>query len=125
MRHMGFGVRSVDATSKSSPSVVGCRSTQRLSTDPWFYSTVSFTNVVTGSRYRIERESDGYLFLSGLASSTDFSVEVPIYSNTKVDTILTQIKIRNASGTPAYTPFEPKVILGRFGASIYVEQEVN
>jgi hypothetical protein len=94
----------------------------RLSTDPLFYATLTLQNVRAGSRYRITRTGNGEELATGVASGSglvDVEISgVPVYANPmQVD-----IVIRNASGTPAYKPFETKAYMDRTGAAAYILQ---
>lgn len=74
-------------------------------------------NVVAGSRYRIERLSDGLELFGGVAASTTVTINTQWLSDIPV-----RIKIRNASGTPAYRPFDTQAIISNVGFNVFVNQ---
>lgn len=74
-------------------------------------------NVVAGSRYRIERVSDGLELFGGVAASATVTINTQWLSDVPV-----RIKIRNASGAPAYRPFETQATISNVGFNIFVNQ---
>lgn len=75
---------------------------QRLPTDPLFFADIEIQNAVVGSRYRVARQSDDLELATGTVPTSTFQLtSIPVYSNP----MLVEIRIRNASGSPAYRPY--------------------
>lgn len=99
---------------------------ERLSTEPIGQVTLTLTNVVVGSRYRIERQGDGSLATpagnaEGVAASSTVSLLLDYYAGGSPNNDL-RIKVRKASGTPNYIPFETQATLSATPQSIFVGQ---
>lgn len=68
------------------------------------------SNIVAGSRYRIERQGDGSLATptanaEGVAGSSTLTVQLDAYTNGSANNDLL-IKIRKATSAPYYKPYE-------------------
>lgn len=89
--------------------------------------TLTLTNVAVGSRYRIERVGDGSLATptanaEGVAAGTTVAITLDYYASGSANNDL-RIKIRKASGSPYYRPFETQVTLGRADQSVFIAQQ--
>lgn len=97
-----------------------------LSTDSVGVMTLTLTNVVVGSRYRIERQGDGSLATptgnaEGDAAASTVNITLDYYSGGSANNDL-RIKVRKATSAPIYKPFETLVTVGAASQSIYVGQ---
>lgn len=101
----------------------GVFAVQRAPTDAYFYGTLTLQNVIAGSRYWVARASDLSVVLgTGIAAGGDIELAgLPAYANP----MLMKIRIRNASGTPAYKPVETYAYLIKAGVTIYIEQQLD
>ena len=75
------------------------------------------TNVVIGSRYRVEK-LDGTLLAEGDAASSTVSLSLP-YGGT----ITVKVKVRKSTSGTKYLPFESQATLGPTGFSAFVSQQ--
>jgi hypothetical protein len=90
----------------------------QLDNEPYLVPTISVTGMVIGSRWRVERVSDGALIATGVTADGTAS-----YSYTTEDTPLNlRLKVRNATSAPYYKPLEVTFTLTSAGASIPVSQ---
>ncbi len=94
----------------------------RLLTDAVGAFVLQLQNVVVGSRYRVEALSTGDTLAEGEAGDTLTSIPLPLYANGNPNTEL-RIKVRNASGTPAYKPFESQAVAQLGTVTVFVFQE--
>jgi hypothetical protein len=99
---------------------------QRLPTDAQGQAVVTLTNVVVGSRYRIERQGDGSLATptgnaEGVAAASTVNITLDYYSGGSVNNDL-RIKVRKATGGSPLKPFETLATVGATAQSIYVGQ---
>lgn len=99
---------------------------ERLPTEPGGSTTLTLTNVVAGSRYRIERQGDGSLATptanaEGVAGASTVVITLDYYAAGSANNDV-KIKVRNASGSPSYKPFETLATLSSAAQSIYVGQ---
>lgn len=86
---------------------------------PWpVTSTLTLTNVVTGSSYRVEDTADNSLIDSGTASGSSVSITVPWLGSPRT----LRIKVRKASAAPKYQPFETSAVVGLTDTSTYITQ---
>lgn len=87
-----------------------------------FVSTFSFTlqNVADGSRYRIEDTADNGEIASGVQSGTSNIVIAGIGYAGSPRTL--RIKVRKATGSPKYQPFETLTVVGASGGAAYIVQ---
>lgn len=104
-------------------------SIERLPSEPIGSATVILTNVVSGSRYRIERQSDGSLatpsdIAAGVAASSAITLTLDLFLAGNPNNDIT-IKVRNASGSPAYKPFQTLATLTSTSQSIYIGQQLD
>lgn len=101
-------------------------STQHLPGDPLGQMTLALTNVVVGSRYRIERQGDGSLATptgnaEGVAGATTVAVTLDYYGIGSANNNL-KAKVRKGTSAPKYQPFETLVTISAAAASVYVAQ---
>ena len=99
---------------------------QRLSTDSIGVTTLTLTNVVVGSRYRIERAADGSLATptgnaEGVAGASTVAITLDYYSAGNANNDL-RIKVRKGTSAPKYLPFETQATIGAAAQSVYVAQ---
>jgi len=122
-RHRQVDIFDYDTTKKPVLSVCGMSSfgMQRFPTDPIGAFALTLTNVVIGSRVHIEKQSDGTTFYDGVAGTATVSVSLSAYSAGDASNDL-RIKVRNASSSPAYKPFETLTTALIGSNSIYVSQ---
>lgn len=92
---------------------------QRLPGEAIGTATLTLQNVVAGSIWRIEDTADNSLVDTGTAAGGDIGVLVPNYGSTRT----LRVKVRNASGSPAYKPFETQASVALLAASVYVSQQ--
>lgn len=124
-----FGSTPMLATLRQQPSVRGPMTLagediialQRLSTDAAGVAPLVLSNVVVGSRYRIENESDGALVAEGEAAAAIVNLTINYYTPART----VRIKVRKASASPAYRPYETLAPFGAAGASVYIAQELD
>lgn len=96
-------------------------SVQKASTDAIGTFTLTLTNVVVGSRVHIEKASDGTAYYDGVAGASTVVLSLSAYVSGSVNNDL-KIKVRNASGTPTYKPFETQAVAIVGAGSVYVSQ---
>ncbi len=101
-------------------------SIERLPTEPLGTMTLTLTNVVIGSRYRIERQVSGSLATptanaEGVAAGTTVAITLDYYVTGSANNDL-KIKARKASSAPSYKPFETQTTIGAQDQSIFVGQ---
>ena len=97
-----------------------------LSTDSVGVMTLTLTNVVVGSRYRIERQGDGSLATptgnaEGVAAASTVNITLDYYSGGSANNDL-RIKVRKGTSAPKYLPFETLALAQQSGALTYVSQ---
>ena len=96
-------------------------SLQLLPTDPVGVFTLTLTNVVVGSRVNIAPVTGGSVLYDGVAASSSVVVPLSVYSpgNPSNDLL---IKVRSASGSPTYIPYETQAAAVVGAQSIFVSQ---
>lgn len=94
---------------------------QRLSGEPIGVFELTLTNVVVGSRVHVEKQSDGTAFSDTVAGASTVDIALSVYAPGSADNDL-RIKVRNASGSPAYKPYETLTTALVGSTSIYVSQ---
>ena len=95
----------------------------RFPTDAIGIFTLRFRNLVEGSRVRVEAADDGTT-LDEFVATADTVQErtLSLYaSGNSLNEI--RIKVRNASGAPAYRPFESQAVAQNGVVTIFVFQE--
>ncbi len=107
---------------------------QRLDTDAVGTCTLRLQHAVRGSRYVIERPHDDSLATptgsaedvipAGTGTVTDHDVTLDFYAAGSLNNTI-RITLRNASGTPAYRPFETQTTLQAGTIPVYCAQELD
>lgn len=100
---------------------MGHFSAARLSTDSIGNLALTLTNVVTGSRIRIEEQVAGTLVDERTATGATEVFTVPVYSSGSAKNNL-RIKVRKGTATPFYQPYETLAVAAVGSQSIYVSQ---
>lgn len=90
-------------------------------TDPIGTLTLTLTNIVIGSRIRIETQSTGALVEDRVADTTTEVFTVPVYASGSAGNDL-RIKVRKATTGTAYIPWETLATAAPGAQSIYVAQ---
>jgi len=91
-----------------------------LSVEPEAIPTISVTGMIEGSRYRVERIGDGSLVVEGVApASGAIDYLYSVFDTTEN----MRLKVRHASGNPAYKPVEVPFALTSSGITIPIVQE--
>lgn len=108
---------------------VGMLSLGALPDDPVGAMTITLTNMVVGSRYRIERQSDGSLAepsasAEGVASSSTVSISLSYYATGNSNNDL-RIKARKGTSAPKHLPFETLATIGPGDQSVYIAQVLD
>lgn len=80
---------------------------------------LTLTNVVVGSRVLIRDQGDTTTHHDGIAASSTVVATVTVYGDSKDDWV---IKVRKASATPFYQPYETLMTATAGASSIYVSQ---
>ena len=93
----------------------------RLPTDPIGNFLLTLTNVIVGSRVHVEKLSDGSVFYDAIAADTTLLLTINAYSAGNPNNFLL-IKVRNASATPSFRPYETQATAIVGSSSIYVSQ---
>jgi hypothetical protein len=106
------------------PGVVQWRAL--LPTDPLGSMTLTLTNVVVGSRYRIERQGDGSLATptanaEGTAGASTVAITLDYYASGSANNDL-KIKVRKATSDPTYKPFETLAMASSVDSISYIAQ---
>jgi hypothetical protein len=96
-------------------------SRQLLSTDSLGNMTLTLTNVVIGSRIRIEEQASGALIEDRAATGTTEVFTVPVYSGGNPSNDL-RIKVRKGTSGPKYQPFETLAVAAIGTQSVYIAQ---
>ena len=109
------------ATSKSNPDGLYVTAVQRLPTDPYYYASVSITNMVIGSRWMLGYDNAGAFteLDSGTCAATNFTISnVPSYDSP----FLLQLRTRKSSAGVKYKPLRSYAYHSAAGVSIFVSQ---
>lgn len=93
----------------------------RLPTDPIGNHTVTLTNVVVGSRINIRDTLGTYTLYDQVAASANVPITLPVFSSGS-SLNNWRIKVRKASGSPNYVPYETLMTSYVGASSIYVSQ---
>lgn len=111
----------------------GSHSVEKLATDAIGTFTLVLKNVVVGSRYRIERAGDGSLatptgtaegVVPGSSGTADVSLTLDLYPVGSANNDL-RIKVRKASATPFYRPFESLASAQAGAVTVFVSQALD
>lgn len=93
----------------------------RLPTDPIGNFLLTLTNVIVGSRVHIEQLSDGSVFYDAIAPETTLLLTLNAYASGNSNNSLL-VKVRNASATPSFRPYETQATAIVGSSAIYVSQ---
>ena len=104
------------------PTFAGFFAQQSLPTDPAGTFSLRLQNIIEGSRYRVETLSQGITLSEGVAESSNVILTLQIYAAGSPYNDL-RIKVRNASGVPAYKPFESQAVAQLGTVTVFVFQE--
>ena len=91
---------------------------QVLPTDPQGTMTLTLTNVVVGSRYRVEKLLDGSLVQEGDAATSTLALTLSYYQPNQ--TLV--VKLRKGTSSPYYKPWDTQVVVGAANQSVFVSQ---
>lgn len=91
---------------------------QVLPTDPQGTMTLTLTNLVVGSRYRVEDATTGALVADGTAAAATVPLAIEYYLPSKT----VRIKVRKGTAAPKYQPFDTQAVIGSLSQSIFVAQ---
>lgn len=95
----------------------------RFSTDATGVFTLRFRSLVEGSRVRVETVDTGATVDEFVATAEAIQLRtLPLYASGNANNEL-RIKVRHASGTPAYRPFESQTTAQLGVVTVYVFQE--
>lgn len=94
---------------------------QTFPTDPVGNMSLTLQNLVVGSIYDIEVFSTGAQIVSGTASAATVPMTVPVYLSGDPKNSL-RIKVRKASGSPYYQPYETQAVAAVGAQSIFINQ---
>ena len=95
----------------------------RFSTDPVGIFTLQFRGIVEGSRVRVETVAEGSTLDEFVSTASEIENRtLSLYASGNPRNNL-RIKVRNASGTPAYVPFESQAVAQLGTVIVYVFQE--
>ena len=94
---------------------------ERLPTESIGSMLLTLTNVVVGSRVNIRDQAGTTTIYDGEAASSSVSVSIPVYAiGSSLNDL--RIKVRKASGSPNYIPYETLTTAVVGTQSIYVSQ---
>lgn len=113
--------RIYDTEIGSAPLFTGSWGRQRLPTDSIGNMTLTLTNIVIGSRIRIEEQVAGTLVEDRVADTTTEVFTVPVYSGGSASNDL-RIKVRQGSTAPYYKDFATLVTAAIGSQSVYIAQ---
>ena len=120
---LGLGLMTFSglATGKSKGVGLCSVSVAALPTDPIGSHTLTLTNVVTGSRVAIRDQADTTTLYDQIAAASTVVISLSVYSaGSGLNNW--RIKIRKASATPFYQPYETLMTATAGASSIYVAQ---
>jgi hypothetical protein len=101
---------------------LGSYSVQKLPTDSIGNFSLTLTNVVIGSRIHVEIASTGATVTDLVADATTEVITIPAYSIGSVNNDI-KIKVRKATASPYYRPYDTQTTAIVGSASIYVSQQ--
>jgi hypothetical protein len=98
----------------------------RLPTDPMGSTVITLTNLVVGSRFRVERLADGSVATptgnaEGIVGSSIAPITLDYYESGSANNDV-RIKVRKGTGSPSYKPYETQALLGVAPQSIFIAQ---
>ncbi len=87
-------------------------------TDPQGTMDLTLTNVVVGSRYRVEDSTTGALVSEGTAAASTVVLTLDYYLPNQT----VKVKVRKGTATPFYQPYETQAVIGSADQSIFIAQ---
>lgn len=93
---------------------------QVLPTDATGNFALTLTNIVVGSIYEVEVASTGVQITIGTAAASTVLLNIPVYTNPTQNAL--RIKVRKATATPYYQPYETQATAVVGSAGIFVNQ---
>lgn len=96
----------------------------RLDSDAIGTFTLRLRNLVAGSRVRVETQASGVTLDEFVASAADQDRTLSLYASGNANNDI-RIKVRHASGTPAYRPFETLAVAQLGVVTVFVSQELD
>lgn len=108
------------------PVVLGNRlfGTQRLPSDPIGTFALTLSNVVVGSRVHVEKSSDGTAYHDSVAANSVVVINLSAYAPGSANNDL-KIKVRKATGTPNYQPYETQATALAGAGGVFVSQVLD
>lgn len=108
------------SSSRSHAALPVTISKQQAPGDILYYSNISITNIVVGSRYWLALQSDHSQVLAyGVASDTSFTLtNIPGFTNPQ----LLELRVRYSSSSVKYLPLTIYAYQNRTGGFFYVSQ---
>lgn len=98
-----------------------------VAADIYGSTTLTLTNLVVGSRYRFEVAATGALAeptanAVGVAAASDVDITLDYYApGNSLNAV--RAKVRNASSSPKYKPWETQAVLSKTPQSVFVSQQ--
>ena len=89
-----------------------------LPSEPISTTTLTLTNVVSGSAWRVEDTADDSQVDAGTASGSTVNASVPWFG---ADRTL-RIKVRKGTASTYYKPFETQAVVGGSTVSVFISQ---
>jgi len=93
-------------------------SIERLPTEPISTTTLTLTNVVSGSAWRVEDTADDSQVDAGTASGSTVNASVPWFGTDRT----LRIKVRKGTASTYYKPFETQAVVGGSTVSVFISQ---
>lgn len=94
---------------------------QRLPTEPIGTFTLTLTNLIAGSAIQVEDQAGTTTFYNGVAAGTSQAISLQAYSAGSPRNDL-RIKVRKATNSPYYKPWDTQATAIVGSQSIYVAQ---
>lgn len=117
--HPAFGAAFVMRGRGVCQTTGGFASAQQVRpTDPQGSMVLTLTNVVVGSRYRVEDATSGALVAEGTAAASSVALTLDYYLPNQT----VKIKVRKGTAAPKYQPFDTLAVIGSADQAIYVAQ---
>ncbi len=95
---------------------------KRLPTESIGNFSLTLTNVVIGSRIHVEVASTGVTVTDLVADTTAEVITIPAYSIGSANNDL-KVKVRKASASPYYRPYDTQVTAFVGSTSVYISQQ--
>ncbi len=109
-------------TGRSAPGGLVPDGAARLASDPLYYASLTLTNVVGGSQYRVSRHDTGADLATGTvpgSGNVDYTItSIPCYANPQV----ADVTVRKGTAAPKYQPFDTRASIPKTGTTAYIAQ---